>query len=59
MYGLSIILILNGIIANKNLNFNKNETESKIENSRARFSELRIKSKTVMSWSSQKKECVF
>ena len=70
--GFSIILIFNGILAfsffllNKNINFNKNETESKIENPTHSFRETnlvlqlieesQIKSKTIMSWSSQKKK---
>ena len=51
---------------NKNTNFNKNETESKMENPPHSFWEMnlvlqliwesQIKSKTVMSWSSWKKK---
>ena len=54
------------ILLNKNINFNKNETESKMENPTQSFretnlvlqviQELQMKSKTVMSWSSQKKK---
>ena len=58
------------ILLNKNINFNKNERELKIENSTASFREMNlvlqfiweshIKSKTVMSWSSRKnKEGIF
>ena len=58
------------ILFNKNINFNKNETESKMENSTHSFretnlllqliEELQIKSKTVMSWISwKKKEGIF
>ena len=54
---------------NKNTNFSKNKTESKMENSTQIFrervnlvlqliSESQIKSKTVMSWSSQEKKRV-
>ena len=53
-------------LLNKNINFNKNETESKIENPTHSFRETnlvlqlieesQIKSKTIMSWSSQKKK---
>ena len=53
-------------LLNKNINFNKNETESKIENPTHNFKETNlvlqfiqeweIKSKTVMSWTSQKKK---
>ena len=53
------------ILLNKNINFNKNETESKMENRTLSFSETnlvlqliqesQIKSKTVLSWSSRKK----
>ena len=57
-------------LLNKNINFNKNETEPKMENPTRSFRdknlvlqlvwESRIKSKSVMSWSSQKKkECIF
>ena len=57
------------ILLNKNINFNKNETESKMENPAHRFRETnlvlqfilesQIKSKTV-SWSSRKKnESIF
>ena len=57
-------------LLNDNINFNKNETESKMENPTHTFwemnlvlqltSESRIKSKTVMNWSShKKKECIF
>ena len=42
-------------LLNKNINFNKIERESKIENPTLSFrEELRIKSKIVMSWSSRK-----
>ena len=51
---------------NKNINFNKNEMELKMENSTDSFrqtnfmlqliKESQIKSKTVMNWSSQKKK---
>ena len=54
------------ILLNKNTNFNKNETESKIENPTHSswetnlvlqlLKESQIKSKTVMSWNSQKKK---
>ena len=54
------------ILLNKNINFNKSETDSKMENPTHTFretklalqviSQLRIKSNTVMSWSSQKKK---
>ena len=54
------------ILLNKNINFNKNETESKMENPIHSFrepklvlqliTESHIKSKTVMSWSLRKKE---
>ena len=55
---------------NKYINFNKNEMESRMENPIHTFremnivlqliQELQIKSKTLMSWSSQKKkECIF
>ena len=75
--GFSIILILKGImmfleskspcvLLNKNVNFHKYETESKMENLPHSFREMnlllrhmqewQIKSKTVMSWSSQKKK---
>ena len=58
------------ILLNKNINFNKNETESKMENPTRTFritnlilqliQESQIKSKTVMSWSLQnKKEGIF
>ena len=53
------------ILLNKNINFNKNETESKMENPTQAFREMnlvlqlkkesQIKSKTMMSWSSRKK----
>ena len=57
-------------LLSKNINFNKNETKSKMENPTNSFremnyvlqlvSESQIKRKTVMSWSSQrKKECIF
>ena len=70
----SIVLILKGIMTflspcillNKNVNFNKNETESKMENPTHSFRETnlalqliqesQIKRKSVMSWSSQKKK---
>ena len=51
---------------NKNVNFNKNGTESKMENPRHSFRKMKfvlqlilksqIKSKTVMSWSSRKEK---
>ena len=51
---------------NKNINFNKNETELKMENSTDSFrqknfmlqliKESQIKSKAMMNWSSQKKK---
>ena len=54
------------ILLNKNINFNKNETEPKMENPTHSFREAnlalqlmqewQIKSKTVMSWSSRKKK---
>ena len=54
------------ILLNKNINFHKNETESKRENPTHSFreknlvfqliQESQIKSKTVMSWSSRKKK---
>ena len=58
------------ILLNKNINFNKNETELKIGNPTHNFreknlvlqltSELQIRSKNVMSWSWQKeKEVIF
>ena len=58
------------ILLNKNINFNQNETESKMENPTHCFRETnlvlqliqesQIKSKTVMSWSSlKKKEGIF
>ena len=74
MCGFSIVLILKGIMTflspcillNKNVNFNKNETESKMENPTHSFRETnlafqliqesQIKRKSVMSWSSQKKK---
>ena len=53
------------ILLNRNVNFKKNETESKMQNPTHSFGETnlmlqliqesQIKSKTVMSWSSQKK----
>ena len=55
-------------LLNKNINFDKNETESKIKNpthsfremnlvpAQIRITKLQIKSKTVMSWSSRKKK---
>ena len=57
-------------LLNTTINFHKNETETKIENSTHSFrkmnlvhqliQELQIKSKTVMSWSlREKKECIF
>ena len=56
-------------LLNKNTNVAKNETESKMENPTHSFremnhvfqlvEELQIKSKTVMSWSLRKKECIF
>ena len=55
-------------LLNKNINFNKNETESKTENPTRTCShmnrvlqliqESRIKSKNIMSWSSRKKKRV-
>ena len=71
MCAFSIILILKGnydvlnskslgILLNKNMNFNKNETESKMKDPTHSFREVnfvlqlikdsQIKSKTVMSW---------
>ena len=57
------------ILFNKNINFNKNETELKIENTTNGFRdtnlvlqlihESQIKSKTAMSWSSRKKKRAF
>ena len=57
------------ILLNKNINFNKNETKSKIENPTHSFRETnlvpqpieesQIKSKTVMSWSLRQKKRVF
>ena len=58
------------ILSNKNINFNKNETESKMENPTHSFrdtklvlqliQESQIKSKSIMSWSSRrKKEGIF
>ena len=57
------------ILLNKNINFAKNEKESKIENFTHSFIEMnlvlqiiwesQIKSKTVMSWSSRKKKRTF
>ena len=54
------------ILLNENINFNKNKTESKMENPKHRFrytnlalqliKESQIKSKTVMSWSSGRKK---
>ena len=54
------------ILLNKNINFNKNKTNSKVENLTQSFRETnlvvqliyesQIKSKTVMSWSSRKKK---
>ena len=54
------------ILLNKNINFNKKETESKMENPTHSFRETslvfqlikesQIKSKTVISWSSRKKK---
>ena len=56
-------------LLNKNMNFNKNETESKLENPTHRSREinlvlqlvlkLQIKSTAMMSWSSQKKRVHF
>ena len=56
-------------LLNKNINFAKNETESKMENPTHSFremnhvfqlvEELQIKSKTVMSWSLRKKRVHF
>ena len=75
--GASIILVLKRnydflkwkspcILLNKNIGFNKNETESKLENLTHSFRETnfvlqliqesKIKSKTVVSWSLQKKK---
>ena len=67
MRGLSIILALKGFVTlNKVINFDKNETESKMENLTHSFTETKlvlqlieksqIKSKTVVSWSSRKKK---
>ena len=57
------------ILLNKNINFNKNETESKMENPTHSFRETnlvlqlieesQIKSKTLTSWSSWKKKGYF
>ena len=58
------------ILLNKNINFNKNKTESKMQNPTHQFKETNlvlqlieeseIKSETVMSWSSwKKKEGIF
>ena len=56
------------ILLNKNINFNKNKTESKMENPTHSFKETnlliieesQIKSQSVMSWSSgKKKESIF
>ena len=57
------------ILFNKNIDFNKNETESKMENPIHRFrqknlllqliSQSQIRSKTVMSWTPQKKKREF
>ena len=58
------------ILLNKNINFNKNKTESKMQNPTHQFKETnlvlqlieesQIKSETVMSWSSwKKKEGIF
>ena len=54
------------ILLNKNVNFNKNETELKMENPTHSFRETnlvlqliqesQIKSKTMLSWSSRKKK---
>ena len=52
------------ILLNENITFNKNETESKIENPTHSFREAnlqliqesQIKSKTAISWSSRKKK---
>ena len=54
------------ILLNKNVNFNKNETELKMENPTHSFRETnlmlqfiqdsQVKSKTVISWSSRKKK---
>ena len=75
--GYSITFILEKIksmrpcfLLNKNINFNKNEWELKVENPTRSFAEMNlvlqlgwelgIKSKTVISWGSQnKKECIF
>ena len=65
--GFSNILILSPcILFNKNINFYKNETESKMGNPTHSFREMnlvlqliyesQIKSKTVMSWISRKKK---
>ena len=79
MWGFPIIFILKGIMTfqsqrvnvfAKNINFDKNETESKMENPRHTFREMNIvfqlvseswiKSKAVMSWSSRnEKEFIF
>ena len=55
------------ILLNRNINFNKNETESKLKNPTYRFREMnlvpqliqksQIKSKTMISWSSWKNFC--
>ena len=66
MCGFRNILFLKGIMTfkvkesciqlNKNIKFNKNETESKMKNPTHSFRETnQIKSKTVMSWNSRKK----
>ena len=57
------------ILLNKNINFNKNEAESKTENPKHSFRETNfvlqfiwasyIKSRIVMSWSSRKKKTAF
>ena len=67
MRGLSIILTLKGFVTlSKVINFDKNETESKMENLTHSFTETKlvlqlieksqIKSKTVVSWSLRKKK---
>ena len=67
MRGLYIILTLKGFVTlNKIINFDKNETESKMKNLTHSFTETKlvlklieksqIKSKTAVSWSSRKKK---
>ena len=67
MRGLYIILTLKGFVTlNKVINFDKNETESKMKNLTHSFTETKlmlqiiekseIKSKTAVSWRSRKKK---